>query len=192
MVKESVNSRILWNKAGTAGAVIGLSSAAFIFISQAVAGIPSTVAMFMTNALMWLIKFIGCIWLMMFFMKRLCSTVHGVTNATTLKFGVMTSLLSALIYSAVLLANMLFISADLTSQQFDQILQAYQGILDANSLTMMEKMESAYPQIAFFSQLIYCFIYGSVLSLILSRYIPSRDPFAGQDWTDAPDEQDRQ
>ena len=75
MVKESVNSRILWNKAGTAGAVIGLSSAAFIFISQAVAGIPSTVAMFLTNALMWLIKFIGCIWLMMFFMKRLCSTV---------------------------------------------------------------------------------------------------------------------
>ena len=51
-------------------------------------------------------------------------------------------------------------------------------MLDSNSMAMLEKMEDAYPQIAFFSNLIYCFLYGTVLSAILSRNIPTRDPFA--------------
>ena len=61
--------------------------------------------------------------------------------------------------------------------QFDQVMQMYSGMLDSNSLTMMENMRASYPQIAFFSQLIYCFLYGTLLSFILSRYIP-KDPFA--------------
>ena len=51
-------------------------------------------------------------------------------------------------------------------------------MLDSNSMSMLEKMEEDYPQISFFSTLIYCFLYGTVLSAILSRNIPERDPFA--------------
>ena len=51
-------------------------------------------------------------------------------------------------------------------------------MLDSNSLAMLEKMEGSYPQISFFSNLIYCFLFGTVLSAILSRDIPSRDPFS--------------
>ena len=34
------------------------------------------------------------------------------------------------------------------------------------------------PQVMFFSNLVYCFLYGTVLSAVLSRNIPPRDPFA--------------
>ena len=40
--------------------------------------------------------------------------------------------------------------------------------------TYMENL----PQITFISNLIYCFLYGMILSFILSRNIPSKDPFA--------------
>ena len=60
----------------------------------------------------------------------------------------------------------------------DTVMQAYAQFMDSNSLSQMDKMLAKMPQITFFSNLIYCFIYGTVLSAILSRNIPSRDPFA--------------
>ena len=58
------------------------------------------------------------------------------------------------------------------------MMQMYSSMMDSNSMAMLEKMEDSYPQILFFSNLIYCFIYGTVLSAILSRSIPKNDPFA--------------
>ena len=58
-------------------------------------------------------------------------------------------------------------------------------MLDSNSLAELDGMMDKLPQLTFFSNLIYCFIYGSLLSAILSRNIPSRDPFA----SNKPDEQ---
>lgn len=177
-MKETVTGRILWNNAGKAGAVLGLVSAAFMFISQAMAGTGSPVVSTALNILLWTVKFVGCIWLMRFFMLRLCLRYDGVTNSVTMKYGAAIAFLSALIYSAFLLANLLFITPDLIDMQFDQMMQMYSGMLDSNSLTMMENMRESYPQIAFFTQLIYCFLYGTLLSFILSRYIPKNDPFA--------------
>ena len=114
----------------------------------------------------------------MFFMKKLCSEFGEATNADTFKFGMATALLSALIYSAISLTNILFISPDLFSEQMSAAIQTYSSMLDSNSMAMLEKMEDSYPQISFFSNLIYCFLYGTVLSAILSRNIPARDPFA--------------
>ena len=57
-------------------------------------------------------------------------------------------------------------------------MQMYSSMLDSNSMAMLEKMEDSFPQISFFSNLIYCFLFGLVLSAILSRNIPKRDLFA--------------
>ena len=156
-MNQDLNVRILWSKAGISGAALGIVSGIFIFIG---------------------IKFIGCIWLMRFFMKKLCEEYGNATNADTFKFGMMTALLSSLIYSAINLANILFVSPDFFAAQMQEAIRSYSSMLDSNSMAMLEKMEDAYPQIAFFSNLIYCFLYGTVLSAILSRNIPVRDPFA--------------
>lgn len=173
---ETVNRAILWNNAGKAGAILGIVTAALMFIDQALSGMQALGLLL--RALVWAIKFVGCIWLMRFFMTRLCDRYSGVTNSDTMKYGMMIAFLSGLIYSAFLLANILIISPDLVDEQFDIILQSYSGLFDANTLSSIEKMKAVYPQTAFFSQLIYCFLYGTALSAILSRYIPKRDPFA--------------
>lgn len=173
---ETINRTILWNNAGKAGAILGIANAALMFIDQALSGMHA--AGLLLRALVWAIKFGGGIWLMKFFMTRLCTRYQGATNSDTLKYGMIISFLSGLIYSAFVLANILIISPDLIDAQFDLIIQYYSRHFDANTLSSIEKMKAVYPQTAFFSQLLYCFLYGTALSAILSRYIPKRDPFA--------------
>ena len=97
----------------------------------------------------------------------------------------MMAFLSALVFSAFSLADIVFISPDFYTDQIDQAMQTAAPMLDSNSLAEVESMMNRLPQITFFSNLIYCFVYGSILAAILSRYIPSNDPFASY----KPDEQ---
>jgi hypothetical protein len=88
------------------------------------------------------------------------------------------ALLSAIVYAAVSFANVAFISADMFAQEIDAVMQQMAPMMDSNSISLMDTMMEKMPQITFFSNLIYCFIYGTILSAILSRNIPSKDPFA--------------
>lgn len=169
----------MWNKAGIAGLALGLTSTAYMFITQSISGISSPFLLTASTFLLWTLKFGGCIWLMMYFMKRLVNGFEDADNAATMRFGMATALCSSLVFSAMNLANMLVISPDLYSTMLDTVMQNYSNILDSNSMSTLEKMWDNMPQITFFSNLIYCFLYGTVLSAILSRNIPIRDPFAG-------------
>ena len=71
------------------------------------------------------------------------------------------------------------------AENMDTVMQAYSQFMDSNTMAQMDKMMTKMPQITFFSNLIYCFIFGTILSLILSRNIPNKDPFANY----KPDEQ---
>ena len=64
------------------------------------------------------------------------------------------------------------------AENMDTVMQAYSQFMDSNTMAQMDKMMTKMPQITFFSNLIYCFIFGTILSLILSRNIPNRNPFA--------------
>ena len=86
--------------------------------------------------------------------------------------------MSALAYAAASIANVAFISPDLFTEQMDLVMQQMAPMMDSNTQSMLEKYFEVLPQITFVSNLIYCFIYGTVLSFILSRNIPSTDPFA--------------
>ena len=99
-------------------------------------------------------------------------------NKGTFNLGMATALLSALVYSAAAFANVAFISGDAIAEQMDMIMQQMGSMMDSNSMAMMETFMERLPQITFFSNLLYCFVFGTVLSYILSRNIPSRDPFA--------------
>jgi hypothetical protein len=57
-------------------------------------------------------------------------------------------------------------------------MQQYSSMMDSNSRNMMKKFIEILPQFQFVWNLLYCFVYGMVLSAILSRNIPSQDPFA--------------
>ena len=177
-MKENITTGILLNKAGIAGIVLGLVSTAYIFISTGIASITCPVLNTLLTILLWTVKFVLCIWLMIFFMKRLAKSYDNVTNSTTFKFGTTVAACSALIFAAASLANVTIINPDLISRQMEAVVQILGSKADSNTLAALGDMEESMPEIVFFSNLFYCFLYGVVLSLILSRRIPSNDPFA--------------
>lgn len=185
-MEQNAEHANLWNSAGKAGLVLGAVSTVYLFVTQLISqtDIP-VVAATLTNGVLWICKFAGCIWLMSYFMKRQVS-VHKVSDRSKIfRFGMLTSLLSALVYAIFTYANITVISPDLFDTQMDQILQMYAPMLDSNTMNQVDDMLEIMPQMTFFSNLIYCFLYGTSVSFILSRNIPSKDPFADY----RPDEQ---
>ena len=111
------------------------------------------------------------------YMKSFASAYEEADNRDTFRFGMITALCSALIYAAVTLANVLIINPDLIHQQIEAALKIYGSSLDSNSLNALDEVESIMPQVMFFSNLVYCYLFGTVLSAVLSRNIPPRNPF---------------
>lgn len=176
---NSVSSRILWNKAARNGLLLGLFTAACRILSQAISSTgTATAGTAVLNGIVWLVQFGGCIWLMKFFMERLAGNFDGVTNRTTAKYGRMLALASSIIFSAAMFFDVSFISPETVTRQMDMYYQMYGNMLDENTRAMLQKIEDYYPQIMFFSTFIYSFLYGVVLSAILSVSIPRKDPFS--------------
>ena len=178
-MEQNVIQKNMWNTAGKAGLFLGLASTAFLFISQSLGQIelPSFVNSIISFVL-WSAKFVGCIWIMKFFMKGFVSENESASNSDTFRLGMMMAILSALVYSAFAFANVAFISPELFEGQMDAVMQQMAPMMDSNTQSIMEKYMENLPQITFISNLIYCFLYGMILSFILSRNIPSKDPFA--------------
>lgn len=172
--------RNIWDTASKAGLALGLASAIYMFLTQWTGQSEmSPFIVMVLNGIFWLVKFLGCIWLMMFFMKKFASENPQADNSITFRLGMAMALLSALVFSAISFANVAFISPELFTEQIDTAMQQMAPMLDSNTLSQVEKTMQNLPQITFISNLIYCFLYGLILSFILSRNIPSRDPFAG-------------
>ena len=183
---DVIVKKSLWNHAGTAGLLMGLVSTASMFAGQYM----STLGMsgFLTGLvglILWALETGGCVWLMWLFMNKFAATCPSADNSTTFRMGMATAFLSALVYSAASFANLAFISVDFYTEQYQTLMQQMAPVTDSNSKDMLVKMLDYMPQITFFSNLIYCFFFGTLVSAALSRGIPSRDPFADY----RPDEQ---
>ena len=145
---------IFFNSAAKAGLALGGVSVAGMLIPWLLGKIGgdsrvALMAISAVNTLLWAFKLFICIYLMRFFMRRFSARVPEADNSRVFRFGALTALLSALVFSAFYMAYLMFIDPE---------------------------------SYAFFSNLIYCTIYGTVLSAILSRNIPPRNPFAGGDF----------
>lgn len=185
-MESGINRKDFWNEAGKAGLILGAISSVYMFLTQLLtsAGMTGFLSTLLTFVL-WGTKFGGCIWIMKLMMKRFSLSNPKISNSDTFRFGILVSLLSAFVYSVVTFVNMAYISADLYAAQMEEVMQIYAQFMDSNMIAEVEKWSGRMPQLTFFSNMIYCTLFGVVLSFILSRNIPSRDPFADY----KPDEQ---
>lgn len=176
----------LWSIAGSEGLKLGIVSATYMFATLLLekTGMPAFVNSLLTFVL-WGAKFAACIWLMRNAMIKFAGLDNSITNRETFRLGMATALLSSFVFSMISFVNVAFISADMFTEQIDAMMQQMAPMMDSNTLAQTEKMLDNMSSITFFSNLIYCSIYGILLSGILSRMIPSKDPFAGY----KPDEQ---
>ena len=174
---EQKNS--MWEHAGKAGLVLGGVSILYMLITMltgkaAEAG-NAVFLMGLVNVLLWIVKLGLCIFLMRFFILRFAMKDPSVDNNRAFRFGMLTALLSALLYSAFYLAYVSFIAPD----TFESALEAVQDnpMLDANSMAAIEEMMPKMPTISFFVNLIWCWLFGTVLAAIFSRSVSSKNPF---------------
>lgn len=183
-MEYNLSKAILWNEGGKAALAIGIIPIIYSLTTNLIAELNgngafmAALAAFL-NVFLWALKFFGCILLMRLFMKKLVSKYPSADNRTTFKYGTIISFLSALIVAAYNLAYTLMMPAEEIRSMFDKALGNNIAMLDLNTKNMLDKTIDAFPVYYFFITLIYCFIFGYILSLFLAKDIPSRNPFEG-------------
>lgn len=165
------DKKSMWNEAGVAGLALGAVSSAYMYLG----GISGTVL----TMVLWFVKFAACIYLMRFFMLKYSNNNPDTGHSEVFRFGTLVALLSALIYAAFSLAYLMYINPESLSEAMDSAMEMYESFLDSNSLESIEEMLPKLPTISFWTNLFYCWIFGTVLAAIFSRNIPSDNPFDG-------------
>ena len=170
--------RIIWESAGKAGLVLGGVSIVYLLLTMLLGKVAengSAILMGLVNGLLWLAKFIACIYLMRLFMRKFAAAEPDADRNRVFRFGMITALLSALLYSAFYRAYVSFIAPDTFSQALDIL--ADNPMMDSNSMSAVEEMIPRMPTISFFGNLIYCWLFGTILSAIFSASIRPQNPF---------------
>ena len=162
-----------WESAGKAGLVLGGISILYLAITSVIGGTSALVKLFST--LLWLAKLVGCIYLMRFFMIRFSNANPEADNGRVFRFGMVVALLSALLYSGAFLAYVSFINPGIFEDAIAQL---------TDNPMMTDEMVASFEDIAprlgtifFYFNLIYCFLFGTVVSAVVSRNVPSKNPF---------------
>ena len=168
----------IWEQAGKAGLVLGGISIVYMLLTLLTgkaAENGSAALMGLVNILLWIAKLGACIYLMRFFILRFAMKDPTVDSSRAFRFGTLTALLSALLYSAFYLAYVSFIAPD----TFADALSIFEDnpMMDSNAMSMMEEMIPRMPTISFFVNLVWCWLFGTVLSAIFSRNVSSKNPF---------------
>lgn len=170
------DKKTLFNSAGIGGLVLGGISIAYFVAGILMAKSGANTVTTLLSGLLWVAKFVGCIMLMKFFLKRYSAADPDADSSDVFRFGRLVALFSALLFSAFILAFSTYIDPEYFE---DAILTAAQDnpMFNGEMMDMVEEMLPKLPTITFFSQFIYCWLFGVVLSAIFSRNIPSSNPF---------------
>ena len=183
MEENKVN---IWSEASVPGLILGAVSIAYLLLNSLMTGLAGTgMLAFLIGTLtfiVWAGKFVLCIWLFGFFQKKFATT-HSITERKQIfRYGMVVAGLSALLYSVFSLAYMLYINPEALNASFDLVMQQYSTMLDPATLESMENLRSDMPVATFIVNLLWCFLFGTILSAIFSaKLAPNSDnPFQDQ------------
>lgn len=175
-MNERIGFKTIWHSAAIPGLVLAAVSTAYMLISQGLASHPGVLTSVASTALN-IVKIVACIWLMRYYMTRFYREENGAGTKDLRRFGTMTALLSALVFSACSMAYYMW-NPEIISEAIDEFIKATGQSLDRNAMTVLDTFKENAPRLIFFSQLIYCFLFGWILSGILAPRIANPNPFA--------------
>ncbi len=190
MLKKWDNNTV-WNEAAKAGAYLGALSVGCLALTELASASGSKFLLTAATIILWMVEFLGCILIMKEVMLSFRSRYRDVKMTDTFRLGRRAALLSGLLVAS---AQTLFIlrmpEADMTAF-IDELMAAMPS--NATNREEVEVMMDRLPLITFISQWIYCFLYGTILSSVMSRYIFLQKLFGGdlfhKDDNTTPDEQ---
>ena len=177
-MEQSVIRSNSWNEASKYGLILGLISVAYLYLGHLQINLEQTgLFSIAIGFVAWAAKFAGCILLMKHAMMKFVHCNPESTNTDTFKLGAKIALLSALVFAVITVADQLYIFPEYYQTIYSAALEEYAKILPAEQVKEIKDMLVQAPKISFFGTFLYCAAYGTVLSFILSRNIPSRNPF---------------
>lgn len=192
-MKETVDNNILWNEAAKAGFLFGAISVGCLALKELATMSGSTFLLQAAAIILWAVEFFGCILLMKKVQLDFRDKYQSVKMEDTYKLGRRAALLSGLLLAS---AQTLFILKMPEGEMTDLVNQMTSALpaLSPSEKEQVDGMLDKLPVITFISQWIYCYLYGTVLSSIMSRYIFLQKLFGGtfpprEDDFNTPDEQ---
>ena len=164
-MKKKLDNTSLWNEAAKAGVLFGVVSISCLVLKE-LAGMSGSAFLVQAAAIiLWAVEFFGCILLMKKVQLDLRDKYEGILIGDCFRLGRRAALLSGLLLASAQALIILYM----------------EGIVDR------------LPVFTFLFQWLYCFLYGTVLSSIMSRYIFLQKLFGGgfnqPEDQDSPDEQ---
>ena len=180
-VRMKLDSKTLWNEAGRVGFVFGGFSSLCLVLKEG-AGLTNSHFLVMAAAIiLWAVEFFGCILLMKKYMLDLRDKYDGVTMVDAYRFGRRVALLSGLILAAVDALIIMKMPQETVTSVMGELSAAMPASLGSVSEDDLGRLVDKLPLYTFIGQWLYCFLYGSLLSAIMSRYIFTQGPFPGDD-----------
>lgn len=195
-MNTSVDNKTLWNEAARVGMVFGLFSSACLGLKEASALTGSTFLVTAAAIILWAVEFFGCILLMKKYMLDQIERHQGITQLQLYKFGRRVALLSGFILAAVDALIVSLVPDETLEATLTEAMAAMPASLQGNAEESISMMMDNFPLFTFLGQWLYCFLYGAVLSAIMSRYTFMYSVFTNQGGLDQqgnyrPDDQDQ-
>jgi len=170
-----IDNNTIWNEAAKAGAWLGAVSIGCLLLKEGAVLSGSSFLIQAATIILWAVEFFGCILLMKKLMLDMRDRYEGVKIEHTYTLGKRAALLSGLLLAS---AQALIIML-MPPEAIDEMLSQFTGSLTAAQKESVEGMMDSLPLITFIFQWLYCYLYGTVLSSILSRYIFLQKLFGG-------------
>lgn len=187
-----LDNTLLWNEAAKAGLLFGLVSVSCLALKELATLSGSTFLVQTAAIVLWAVEFFACILLMKKVQLDLRDKYEGVKMAETFVLGRRAALLSGLLLAS---AQALIIM-HMPEETMDQLVGAVSEAMpmSASQKEQMDGVLDKLPVLTFLFQWMYCFLYGTILSSIMSRYIFLQKLFVGpfngpQNNENTPDEQ---
>ncbi len=187
-----LDNTLLWNEAAKAGLLFGLVSVSCLALKELATLSGSTFLVQAAAIVLWAVEFFACILVMKKVQLDLRDKYEGVKMADTFVLGRRAALLSGLLLAS---AQALIIM-HMPEETMDQLVGAVSEAMpmSASQKEQMDGVLDKLPVLTFLFQWMYCFLYGTILSSIMSRYIFLQKLFVGpfngpQNNENTPDEQ---
>ena len=168
-MKNKMDNTAVWNEAGKGALYLGGLSVLCLSLKEVSALSGSNFLITAASIILWVVEFFGCILLMKRFMLDFRDTFEDVQMADTARLGRRMALLSGLLLASAQALFIMQMPQEEMNALVDQLSSAMS--MGASEREAMDGVIPRLPVLTFVFQWLYCYLYGTVLASILSRYI---------------------
>lgn len=171
------DNTVIWNESAKAGLLFGAVSVACLGLKELSALSGSAFLVQAAAIILWVVEFFGCILIMKNIMLRFRDKYEGVKMEDTYKLGRRAGFLSGLILASAQAFIIMKMPAEAIDTMVDQMMSGMQ--LLSSDRDAVESAMDKLPLLTFIFQWLYCYLYGSILASVMSRYIFLQKLFGG-------------